>query len=523
MNECIETDVLILGCGIAGASAGLQLADAGVRVTIATRAADPHESNTFYAQGGIIYRGEGDSSELLSRDLQVAGVFMNNPEAVRILAENGPALIDSVLIKKTDISFDLDASGQLEVIREAAHSAPRIIHAADHTGKAIEIALINRLKDHKNVTLLPRHTAVDLLTTGHHSRNKLAAYQPQQCCGAYLFNQKDEQIIRCLARKTILATGGLGRLFHKTTNPVGSRGDGLAMAYRAGARVINCEYVQFHPTTFYHQNAPNFLLTEAIRGAGARLIHADGMPFMHHYAPDQKELAPRDIVARAMHQEMIKKDVSNVYLDIHSVLDAAEIKKRFPGAYQKCLQYGIDITCEPIPVVPGAHYFCGGVWSDSWACTSINQLYAIGEVSCSGIHGANRLASSSLLEGLVWGDRAARHICDTLKDAPQPGADDIPPWESIGHESPDLVLISQDMSTIQHIMWNYVGLVRNTHRLQRALNELRHLENEIERFYRIAHLSDSLIGLRNAVRAAAIITIAAWKNKTSTGCHYREE
>jgi len=522
MTELIETDVLIIGCGVAGCTAALQLAEAGLLVTMVTRAQVPSESNTYYAQGGIIYQGKGDSPELLSEDIMRAGAGHCNPKAVAILAEECPKAVKEILLEKAKVPFDRTPEGELSLVREGGHSIPRILHRADTTGQSIETALVTTLSPYPNVTLLTAHTAVDLLTPSHHSLNRLSVYEPRSCVGAYLLNQAEGQVIRCLAKKTLLATGGLGQIFLQTTNPPGSRGDGIAMANRAGDQIINAEFIQFHPTTLYHTQAPRFLISEAVRGAGARLVHANGEPFMQHYAPEWKDLAPRDIVARSIHQEILKRDVSNVYLDLRAYIPDQQIMEHFPNIYETCLTYGIDITRQLVPVVPAAHYSCGGVWVDEWGQTTIRQLYAIGEVACTGIHGANRLASTSLLEGVVWGRRAAQHILQTITAQPAYNPAHIPPWHDDSYETPDPALISQDMSNIKHIMWNYVGLVRTSHRLNRAIRELRNLENEIERFYRVTRLTDSLIGLRNAVRTAVIVTFAAWENKTSIGCHYRE-
>jgi L-aspartate oxidase len=523
MEECIQTEVLIIGCGIAGGTAALTLADMGIPVTVVTRAKEPGESSTYYAQGGIIYEGKGDSPQSLAEDLFRAGAYRNNPAAVKILAEEGPHLVKEILVDKIGVNFDRKKNHDLETIREAAHSKPRIVHSADFTGQAIEIALLNKLKDHPKIQLLTQHTAVDLLTPEHHSKNRLAVYEPISCVGAYVLNQTEGKVIRCLAKKTILASGGLGQIFLRTTNPEGARGDGLAMAYRAGARVINCEFIQFHPTTFHKQGAPHFLISEAVRGAGAKLVREDGEPFMHKYDSEWKDLAPRDVVARSIAIEMIENNIPNVYLDLRSYISEEGIKEHFPVIHRECLKYGIDIIEDLVPVVVGAHYFCGGVWVDEWGRTTLEHLYAVGEVSCTGVHGANRLGSASLLEGLVWGKRAANHIQSVLpKDSISNLKDEISPWQDSTLILPDPVLIRQDMSSIQNIMWNYVGLIRTTPRLQRALRELRHLEIEIERFYRVTRLTDALIGLRNAVRAAAIVALAAWINKESIGCHYRE-
>ncbi|MBN1995764.1 MAG: L-aspartate oxidase [Anaerolineae bacterium] len=521
-NDYIETEVLIIGCGIAGGTAALQLADAGVQVTVATRTWKPLETNTYYAQGGIIYRGADDSPELLIEDLNRAGAGHCNPEAVAILAQEGPDLVRQILIDKVNVPFDRTSDGELAMIREGSHSAARILHATDATGRAIELELLKILTKHPRVTFLTGHTAVDLLTPAHHSRNRLAIYEPHSCVGAYVLDQAREKVIRCLAQKTILATGGLGQIFLRSTNPSGARGDGLAMAYRAGARVINCEFVQFHPTTFYRPPAPHFLISEAVRGAGARLVDENGEPFMQKYDPEWKDLAPRDVVSRSMHQEMLERDVHNLYLDLRSYIPVDKIQEKFPNIYESCLAQGVDITRDLVPVVPAAHYFGGGVWTDKWGQSTINNLYAVGEVACTGVHGANRLASASLLEGVTWGYRAAQRIIERKlgRQAP-PDLADIPPWQDTGLDPPDPALISQDMTAIKNIMWNYVGLVRTTPRLKRAMSELRHLEVEIENFYRASRLTDGLVGLRNAVRAAIIVTTAAWENKRSMGCHYR--
>ena len=521
-HNILECDVLIIGSGVAGSVAALQLADAGIDVVVVTRSSTPEESNTRYAQGGIIYTGPEDSPKLLAEDITRAGAGYCNPRAVEILAAEGPKLVKSILLDKIKIPFDKTRKGELSLVREGGHSIARILHARDATGSLIEKHLIQAIRSHPNVTLLTGKTAIDLLTPAHHAINRLTVYDPLTCVGAYLLDQETGGVQRVLSRATILATGGVGQIFLRTTNPLGARGDWLAMASSAGARTINCEFVQFHPTAFYQENGPCFLITEAMRGAGARLVNHKMEPFMQKYAPEWKDLAPRDVVARSIHQEMLANNIPNVFLDIASYLPADDIKRRFPSVYKMCLQAGIDISKEPAPVVPAAHFFCGGVWADEWGRTTLGRLYAIGEVSCTGLHGANRLASSSLLEGVVWGHRAAVHIKEGLKKFVKPKPQDFPQWEETGTEYPDAALISQDMSLIKNIMWNYTGLVRTVERLQRAIRELRHLESEIQRFYRTVRLTDSILGLRNAVRSAVTITIAAWENNTSVGCHYRQ-
>ncbi len=520
----IETDVLVIGCGIAGATAALNLArDTNVQITVVTAEDDPHESNTYYAQGGIIYRGEDDSVELLKEDLERAGAGIGNPQAMQILSEYGPPLVRSFLVEQLGVPFDRVKNNGLDRIKEAAHSTERILHVGDYTGRAIQETLVQALCALPNVHVQTRHTAVDLLTPAHHSQDRLAVYAPLSCVGAYVFNQDTAQVDAYIAKKTVLATGGLGRIFLHSTNPPAARGDGLAMAYNAGARIINAEYVQFHPTGFYHRDQVRFLVSEALRGAGAKLVDEHGRPFMYRYNPEWQDLAPRDIVARGIHQEMLQSGAKCVFLDLKSHLAKAEIKAHFPAIYQKALEYGVDITEDWIPVVPAAHYHCGGIWVDEYGRTSIEDLYAVGEVSCTGVHGANRLGSSSLLEGLVWGTRAAQHIAQTLDQNAMPAAG-IPPWHDEGLiDVADPALILQDMATIQNIMWNYVGLVRSARRLDRAISDLRNLQIDISRFYASTKLSDSLIGLRNAVQAALIVAQAAWENKISRGCHFRED
>ncbi len=518
----MKTDVLIIGCGIAGGTAALKLADAGKQVILITRAEHSYESNTHYAQGGIIYTGKDDTPELLTKDILRAGDGFNNTESVKIVSEEGPKLVKEILIDYLGVPFDKEATGNLSVIKEGAHSRKRILHSADTTGRAIEKSLIEKITAHKNITLLTRHTAIDLLTPSHQSTNVQDKYTPQACVGAYVLDQKTLKVHRYIAKNTILATGGLGRIFLQTSNPEGSRGDGLAMAYRAGARVINCEFVQFHPTTFYSQFAPNFLISEAVRGAGARLVNENGVPFMEKYAPEWKDLAPRDEVARSIHLEMLEEGKPNVFLDLKSYIPEDKIKSHFPEIHHQIKKYGVDISKDLVPIVPAAHYFCGGVWVDEHGQSNIENLYAVGEVSCTGVHGANRIGSSSLLEGLTWGYRAAQHIINKIDDQSLFREENIPGWEIAGEDLPDLALIQQDMSAIQHLMWNYVGLIRTTMRLERAFSELHNLEIEIERFYRATRVTDSLIGLRNAVRSAIIVTSAALSNKVSVGCHYRE-
>jgi L-aspartate oxidase len=523
-----NNQVLIIGCGIAGATAALRLARNPERqITIITRANEIHESNTRYAQGGIIGRGPDDTSELLYEDIVAAGAGVTSPEAARILADEGPQLLNEVLERTAGVVFDHTEDGAPVWGQEAAHSRRRILHVGDATGLAIMNGLAGALREYPNIKIKLEATAVDLITFPHHSRNPLDNYREISCHGCYVFDRKEKTVHRYLASATILATGGLGRIYRNTTNPVGARGDGLAMAHRAGARIANAEYVQFHPTALAAPGAEGLLISEAVRGEGGVLLTPELRPFMERYSPEWKDLAPRDVVARAIHHEMEAQGYSYVLLDIASHMPAEAIRERFPFIYDECLKVGLDISHEPVPVVPAAHYFCGGVLVDEWARSTISNLYAVGEISCTGVHGANRLASTSLLEGLVWGNRAALEIERMLSEklvGPTPKFEDVPSWDESGLSAdPDPALIQGDMQTIQNIMWHYVGLVRSADRLSRAIRELRHLWNEIETFYRTTKLSDGLIGLRNAVEVALIVAQAAQHNRQSRGCHYRQD
>jgi len=519
----MKTDVLIIGCGIAGATTALRLAEDQERqITILTRASEAGDSNSSYAQGGIVGQGADDCSEMLIDDVLRSGAGLSHPPAVRVLAEDGPTLLKEVLIEGAGVIFDREESGDLAFGLEGAHSTRRILHVGDATGRAIMRALLRQLELRPNVRLLERHTAVDLLTFPHHSRNPLSVYDPPTCHGAYAFCQDKKTVETIVATHTILASGGLGQIFLNTTNPSGARGDGLAMAYRAGARVINAEFMQFHPTALHTPGVTKPLISEAVRGEGAVLLTPDGERFMQRYSPDLGELATRDVVARGIYTEMLAHDYPFVLLDIGSKKPAAFVKRRFPQIHALCLEQNIDITRQPIPVVPAAHYFCGGVQVDLWGRTTLSGLYAIGEVSCTGVHGANRLASTSLLEGLVWGDRAARDI----RGRPGDGIaeNQAPPWDEtgLGYQA-DPALIQGDMQTIRNLMWHYVGLLRNGYRLKRAMREVRRLWLNIEDFYRKVYLTDELIGLRNSVLNAVILARAAAENPTSRGCHFRED
>jgi L-aspartate oxidase len=512
-------DVLVIGSGLAGCSAALSAARLGARVVMITKRERAADSNTGEAQGGIIYRAEHDSPELLAADIEVAGAGLCKPEAVELLSREGPRLVDQVLLGTARVPFDRRPDGTLDLTAEAAHSRPRIIHRADGTGRAVEEAILGAVGREPNITILTGRTAVDLLTLSHHSRNPLDTYAPPTCVGAYVFDQATGQVDTLLARETILATGGLGRLFLHTTNPVGACGDGVALAYRAGARCLNMQFIQFHPTTLFH-GGERFLLSESLRGEGAKLVDARGREFMFDYHPDGS-LAPRDIVARGIHQMMHETGSPCAYLDI-THKDRAWILDRFPTVAGKCREAGFDLAGQPIPVVPAAHYSCGGVDVDGEGQSSLRRLRAVGEVSCTGLHGANRLASTSLLECLVWGTRAGEAAARDCRAGADDSFPEIAAWQ-YETDPVDPALIAQDWLTIRQTMWNYVGLVRNRRRLDRAHAILRELHLEISRFYAKAELSDALISLRNGVQTALVVLLAAMEARESRGCHYRTD
>ncbi len=512
-------DVLIIGSGIAGLSAAITAAELGLDVILINKEPNIEESNTFYAQGGIVTLGRNDSPELLAKDIIEAGDGISNPLAVEIITKEGPKLVEDFLIKKVGVQFCKTSVGEIDFAQEGSHSRRRILYCMDETGKAIESALSRKAQEFKNIKILTNFTAIDLLTLPHHSTNPLALYREPQCIGAYVLNNLEERVERIFAQYTVLATGGLGRIYLHTTNPPCATGDGFAMAQRAGARLINMEYVQFHPTSLFHKDADGFLISEAVRGEGARLKTKSGETFMEKYSP-LKDLAPRDEVSRAIYEEMLARGDNYVYLDIASY-SKIDIKKRFPNIYSKCLSLGIDITREPIPVVPAAHYICGGVQVDIWGRTSLKNLYAVGEVSGTGLHGANRLASTSLLEGLVWGVRAGKHIAENFDNEKPYKESEIPPWiYPEVEEEVDPALIQQDWFSIKSTMWNYVGIIRTGKRLERGVADLRYLRNRIEDFYKRAHLTPTLISLRNGIQTALIVAEFALRNKRSRGAHF---
>jgi L-aspartate oxidase len=510
----LRTDCLVIGAGLAGSAYALRAASLGLKVELL--ALDGAlQANSDWAQGGIIY-DVGHDPALLARDILEASDNTANPAAVEHLVREGPTAVEELLIDQLHVGFDRDAAGALDFTREGGHSARRIIHAKDTTGHAILSAVARQVDATPGITRRGGCVAIDLLTLSHNSDDVRDRYEPLTCFGAYVLNTHTGETLAIVAKKTILATGGLGQIFLHSTNQPGSVGHGVAMAYRVGARLIDLEYVQFHPTVFAKKNAPRFLITEAIRGEGAVLRNAAGEAFMDAINP-RGSLAPRDIVARAITQELAASGEPNVLLDL-SAMKPEFIRERFPSIYERCLEYGVDITREPIPVVPAAHFACGGVHADLNGRTSVRHLNAIGETGCTGLHGANRLASTSLLECLVSAKFAARadaaEIARESFRMPEPRV-----WESPTRDA-DPVLVRQDMLQVKHTMWNYAGVIRSTKRLTRARRILLELREEIQSFYRGCRLTRELVELRNAIQTALLVVHAASLNPRSRGSHY---
>ncbi len=509
----IYYDILIIGSGAAGLSLALKLAEQGTRVAVLSKFALTAGS-TYYAQGGISAVFDADDSiESHIEDTLNAGAGLCDPEIVRLTVTQGKSSIDwlrqqGVLFTEEQTQF---GEPKLHLTREGGHSHRRVVHAADATGKAVSLSLIERAREHANIDLLEDHNVVELIAfaNAHETEKRVQ--------GAYVLDNQHQQVKTLAARVVVLATGGASKVYLYSTNPQSATGDGIALAWRAGCRVSNMEFMQFHPTCLYDPKGSSFLISEAVRGEGGRLILPDGSPFMHRFDA-RAELAPRDIVARAIDHEIKKRGIECVYLDI-SYKSEAFIREHFPTIYQQCLEFGIDITQQPIPVVPAAHYTCGGVLTDSYARTDIANLYAIGEVASTGLHGANRMASNSLLECLVFADRASEDILRKLPSIPPVGV--IPDWdESQVSDSDEEVVVSHNWNELRNFMWDYVGIVRTDKRLHRAMSRIKLLKKEIAEYYGNFRVTSDLLELRNLVTVAELIVRCAQLRKESRGLHY---
>jgi len=506
-------DVLIIGSGAAGLSLALRLAEKH-RVTVLSKG-PISEGSTFYAQGGIAaVFDETDSIESHIEDTLIAGAGLCDREAVSFIASNARHCVQWLI--DNGVLFDKETPVNNEeryhLTREGGHSHRRILHSADATGRAVENTLVSQSLSHPNITIVERSNAVDLIVS-----DKVGLPGERRVVGAYIWNRKREAVETCRARAVVLATGGAAKVYQYTTNPDVASGDGIAMAWRAGCRVANLEFNQFHPTCLFHPDARNFLLTEALRGEGALLKRPDGSRFMPDFDP-RDELAPRDIVARAIDGEMKRLGADCMYLDI-SHQPPEFVRAHFPTIYEKLLTLGFDLTSQPIPIVPAAHYTCGGVMVDRQGRTDVNGLYAIGEVSYTGLHGANRLASNSLLECLVYGWSAAEDITRRLSEVPLVEA--LPAWdESRVDDSDERVVIQHNWHELRLFMWDYVGIVRTTKRLERALRRINTLQQEIDEYYAHFRISNNLLELRNLVQVAELMVRCALSRKESRGLHY---
>jgi L-aspartate oxidase len=509
-------DVLIIGSGLAGMSLALRLAETQ-KVALLTKK-ELLDAASAWAQGGIAaVLSSDDSAENHIRDTHIAGAGLCKDEAVRFVVEHGRAAVEWLVAQGVPFTRDDNNHAELHLTREGGHSHRRIVHAADATGRAVQKTLVQQLKSHPNIDVLEHHIAVDLITS-----RRLKRFGENRCYGAYVLNNKTGHVVTIGARFTALATGGAGKVYVYTTNPDVATGDGVAMGWRAGCRVANMEFMQFHPTSLYHPSAKAYLITEAVRGEGGLLRLPDPSDKSHpgeRFMPahdERAELAPRDIVARAIDFEMKKRGLDFVYLDI-THKEPAFLKSHFPNIYEKCLSLGIDITKDAIPIVPAAHYTCGGLVTDLNGRTDVTNLYALGEVSCTGLHGANRLASNSLLECLVFSESVVKDIsAQSPYDIP-----DLPAWdESRVTNADEEVIISHNWDELRRFMWDYVGIVRTDRRLERAMHRINLLKDEIHDYYANFRVTNDLIELRNLVQTAELIVRCATERKESRGLHF---
>ena len=510
----MKSDFLVIGSGVTGLLAAIKLARTG-SVNIITKKRES-DSSTNYAQGGIaVAVSQADSSILHADDTIRAGGGLSHPDVVRFVVDNGKRCLDELMEMGVSFTFEDKSGAQLALGKEGGHSERRIVHARDHTGREIESVLLERARAHPRIRFFENHLAIDLILESKRIGSPL---KPDRCWGAYVMDVLEGKISAFTTAVTILASGGAGKVYLYTSNPDIATGDGIAMAHRAGARCANLEFVQFHPTCLYHPEAKSFLISEAVRGEGAVLRAIDGEAFMEKYS-NQRDLAPRDIVARAVDSEMKRRGDKHVLLDL-SAIGRSRIEQRFPNIYQTCLRFGIDITKEPIPVVPAAHYMCGGVVTDLRAQTNIEGLLCAGEVACTGVHGANRLASNSLLEAIVFADvavKTAKRILNASEVTIPPAV----PWHDEGaSEVSETVFFDHDWDQVRRLMWDYVGIVRSDQRLAIARRRIRMLREQIEAYYWNYVLTPDLIELRNIGLVGELIIRSATLRRESRGLHY---
>lgn len=510
-------DCLVIGSGIAGMSFALKAARSGKKVALICKTT-LDEANTYFAQGGVasVTNLAVDDFDKHIHDTFVAGDWHNKPEAVETVVRNAPAQIQELI--SWGVNFDKKEDGSFDLHREGGHSEFRILHHADNTGAEIQLSVGEAVKQNPNIDVYEHRFAVEIITQHHLGKIVTRRTPDITCYGAYVLNEATGEVDTFLAKVTVMATGGVGAVYTTTTNPLIATGDGIAMVYRAKGTVKDMEFIQFHPTALYHPgDRPSFLITEAMRGYGAVLRNLDGEEFMHKYDP-RLSLAPRDIVARAIDSEMKLHGTDHVFLDV-THKDPEETRRHFPNIYEKCLSLGIDITKDMIPVAPAAHYLCGGIEVDTNGESSIQRLYAVGECSCTGLHGANRLASNSLIEAVVYADNAARHAIEKIKE--YDWRDDVPDWDDEGTVHPEeMVLITQSEKEVNNIMGYYVGIVRSDLRLKRAWNRLDILYQETEALFKSSKLSRQLCELRNIINVAYLIMRQAMERKESIGLHY---